>query len=55
MGSFILAFSTFISWYEGSAIIENSLEWKYSTPFTILFNIEITNGPSFSNTYTRFE
>ena len=44
IGIFILAVSTFIAWYEGSAIIENSLEWKYSTPFTELFNIDITNG-----------
>ncbi|MFJ8088693.1 DUF4306 domain-containing protein [Lysinibacillus sp. NPDC095746] len=28
-----------IAWYEGSAIIENSLEWKYSTTFTELFNL----------------
>jgi len=42
IGIFILAVSTFIAWYEGSAIIENSLEWKYSTPFTELFNIDIT-------------
>lgn len=46
----ILAFivSTFIAWYEGSAIIENTLEWKYSTPFTSLFNMEITNGHDIS-------
>ena len=48
IGSFILAVSTFIAWYEGSAIIENSFEWKYSTPFTKLFNIEITNGHDIS-------
>lgn len=48
IGIFILAVSTFIAWYEGSAIIENSLEWKYSTPFTELFNIDITNGRDIS-------
>jgi len=42
IGIFILAVSTFIAWYEGSAIIDNSLEWKYSTPFTELFNIDIS-------------
>jgi len=48
IGIFILAVSTFIAWYEGSAIIDNSLEWKYSTPFTELFNIDITNGRDIS-------
>lgn len=48
IGIFTLAISTFIAWYEGSAIIENSFEWKYSTPFTGLFNIEITNGRDIS-------
>jgi len=42
--TFTLAISTIIAWYEGSAIIEKPFEWKYSTPFTRLFNIEITNG-----------
>ena len=48
IGIFMLAVSTFIAWYEGSAIIEKSLEWKYSTPFTELFNIDITNGRDIS-------
>lgn len=48
IGFFTLAISTFIAWYEGSAIIEKSWEWKYSTPFTELFNIEITNGREIS-------
>ncbi|MEK3953630.1 MULTISPECIES: YjdJ family protein [Psychrobacillus] len=44
VGIFTLVVSTFIAWYEGSTITNNSLEWGYSTPFTKLFNIEITNG-----------
>ena len=48
IGIFMLVVSTFIAWYEGSAIIEKSLEWKYSTPFTELFNIDITNGRDIS-------
>lgn len=44
--TFMMAF--FVAWYEGSAIIDNSLEWKYSTPFTKLFDIEITNGADIS-------
>lgn len=48
IGIFILAVSTCIAWYEGSAIIENSLEWKTSTPFTQLLNVDITNGQDIS-------
>lgn len=44
IGILTLTISTFIAWYEGSAIIDNPFEWNYSTPFTGLFNIEITNG-----------
>ncbi|MBD8038824.1 YjdJ family protein [Solibacillus sp. A46] len=40
--------ATYITWYEGSALINNSIEWKYSTPFTKLFNIEITTGQDIS-------
>ena len=48
IGTFTLAIFTLIAWYEGSAIIEKSFEWKYSTPFTGLFNIEIKNGHDIS-------
>ena len=48
VGTFTLVVSTFIAWYEGSAITYKSLEWGYSTPFTKLFNIEITNGRDIS-------
>ncbi|MCM3721530.1 YjdJ family protein [Solibacillus isronensis] len=47
-GILTLVVSTFIAWYEGSAIIENTLEWKYSTPFTSLFQREIINGHDIS-------
>lgn len=47
-GILTLVVSTFIAWYEGSAIIENTLEWKHSTPFTSLFNREFTNGHDIS-------
>ncbi|WP_240613589.1 YjdJ family protein [Pueribacillus theae] len=30
----LLIFSTFASWYEGSAILDDPWEWKYSTPFS---------------------
>lgn len=48
LGFLTLLMSTAISWYEGSEIIENSLEWKYSTPFSRLFNMEIVNGQDIS-------
>lgn len=47
-GFLTLLMATAIAWYEGSEIIDNSLEWKYSTPFSRLFNIEIVNGQDIS-------
>lgn len=44
IGTVILMISSFIAWYEGSAITYRSWEWKYSTPFTKLFNTEIQTG-----------
>lgn len=42
--------STFVAWYEGSAITYtyNSIEWEYSTPFTHFFNHNITSGQDIS-------
>ncbi|MFC9539544.1 YjdJ family protein [Lysinibacillus sp. NPDC056959] len=48
LGFLTLLMSTAISWYEGSEIIDDSLEWKYSTPFSQLFNIEINTGRDIS-------
>ncbi|WP_078554408.1 YjdJ family protein [Bacillus alkalicellulosilyticus] len=39
----ILIFSTFASWYEGSAILDNPWEWEYSTSFSQLTNGEVQN------------
>ncbi|MGE7688889.1 YjdJ family protein [Lysinibacillus sp. NPDC097214] len=44
LGFLTLLMSTAISWYEGSGIIDNPFEWKYSTPFSQLFNNEIISG-----------
>lgn len=44
----ILLFSTGASWYEGSGILDDSGEWKYSTPFTQLQNIELNDGGDIS-------
>ncbi|MDE5414277.1 YjdJ family protein [Alkalihalobacterium chitinilyticum] len=38
-----LLFSTFASWYEGSAILDNPWEWKYSTPFSQLLYGDVQN------------
>lgn len=48
VGILTFIISTFIAWYEGSAIIEKPFEWKHTTPFTNLFNTEITNGHDIS-------
>lgn len=47
-GTFVLMVSTLVAWYEGSTITNISWEWKYSTPFSNLFNIEILNGQDIS-------
>lgn len=48
VGIAIFVVSTVFAWYEGSAIVENTFEWEYSTPFTNLFMQEITNGRDIS-------
>ncbi|MEB2301067.1 YjdJ family protein [Lysinibacillus xylanilyticus] len=48
LGFLTLLMSTAISWYEGSGIIDNPFEWKYSTPFSQLFNNEIISGQDIS-------
>lgn len=48
VGIFTLAVSTCIAWYEGSTITGVTWEWRYSTPFSNLFNIEISNGHDIS-------
>ena len=35
--------SALISWYEGSNLIEDSFEWKYSTKFTNYFKGPVSN------------
>ncbi|QOV12143.1 YjdJ family protein [Viridibacillus arvi] len=41
-------FSTFFAWYEGSTILENPWEWKYSTPFSQLLNGEVHSASDIS-------
>jgi len=42
--SISLLFSTVAAWYEGSAILTDPWEWKYSTPFSQLFYDEIQSS-----------
>ncbi|WP_332651422.1 YjdJ family protein [Lysinibacillus sp. 54212] len=44
VASILFVFSMLVAWYEGSAIIEHSYEWKYSTPFSSFFEIEVVTG-----------
>ncbi|MBU8769452.1 YjdJ family protein [Cytobacillus oceanisediminis] len=41
----VLLFSAAVAWYEGSAILDNPWEWRYSTPFTQLL-YGVVNNPS---------
>ena len=41
----LLLFSTAFAWFEGSAILDNPWEWRYSTPFTQLL-YGVVNNPS---------
>ncbi|WML58711.1 YjdJ family protein [Neobacillus sp. PS2-9] len=48
LASIFLLFSTIASWYEGSAIVENTWEWKYSTPFSQLLYGQVQNSSDIS-------
>ncbi|MGM0750796.1 MAG: YjdJ family protein [Bacillota bacterium] len=34
IGLVIFGFASLVSWYEGSALLDNSWEWRYSAPFS---------------------
>jgi hypothetical protein len=34
VGLLVFGFTALFSWYEGSALLDNPWEWKYSTPFS---------------------
>ncbi len=44
VASILLLFSTVAAWYEGSAILNDPWEWKYSTPFSQLLYGEIQSS-----------
>lgn len=39
----ILIFSTFVAWYEGSNIVDDPFEWKYTAKFTNYFKGEVVD------------
>ncbi|MGG3468666.1 YjdJ family protein [Neobacillus pocheonensis] len=43
LGLSLILFAAVVTWYEGSEIIDNPWEWKYSAPFSNMLNGEI-NG-----------
>lgn len=44
----LFIFSIFFAWYEGSTILDNPREWKYSTPFSKLLNGEVHSASDVS-------
>lgn len=44
----LLLISTVAAFYEGSAIVDNPWEWKYSTPFSQFLNGEVNSSSSIS-------
>ncbi|MFG6147423.1 YjdJ family protein [Halobacillus sp. B23F22_1] len=44
----ILAFSTFVTWYEGSALLDNPWEWEYSTLFSQMLSGEVRSDEHIS-------
>jgi hypothetical protein len=44
LASILLLFSTGAAWYEGSALIEHSWEWKYTAIFSGIVNGQVENA-----------
>jgi hypothetical protein len=47
-GLVVILFSTVAAWYEGSAILDNPWEWKYSTPFSHMLYGEVHSDSDIS-------
>ncbi|MGG4266244.1 YjdJ family protein [Peribacillus simplex] len=47
-GFFLLLFS-FCTWYEGSEILDDSREWKYSAHFSQMLNDQVVDDQDISN------
>ncbi|PFG06346.1 YjdJ family protein [Bacillus sp. es.034] len=44
IGLLVLGFSTLVSWYEGSALLDHSWEWRYSAPFSEMVHGSVTGS-----------
>ncbi|KPL60103.1 YjdJ family protein [Rossellomorea vietnamensis] len=44
IGLLVLVFSTLVSWYEGSALLDHSWEWGYSAPFSEMVHGSVTGS-----------
>lgn len=48
IGMFFFLLLTVATWYEGSELLENPLEWKHSTYFSHMSNNEVTDAKDIS-------
>ncbi|MEI2663178.1 YjdJ family protein [Rossellomorea sp. LJF3] len=44
IGLLVFGFSTLVSWYEGSALLDHSWEWRYSAPFSEMVHGRVTGS-----------
>ncbi|WP_061809273.1 YjdJ family protein [Rossellomorea vietnamensis] len=44
IGLLVLGFSTLVSWYEGSALLDHAWEWRYSAPFSEMVHGSVTGS-----------
>ncbi|MGG3916344.1 YjdJ family protein [Rossellomorea vietnamensis] len=44
IGLLVLGFSILVSWYEGSSLLENPWEWRYSAPFSEMVHGSVTDA-----------
>ncbi len=44
LASILLLFSTGAAWYEGSALLEHSWEWKHTAIFSLIVNGQVENA-----------
>jgi Domain of unknown function (DUF4306) len=44
VGLVVLGFASLVSWYEGSALLDNPWEWRYSAPLSELVHGSVTSS-----------
>ncbi|MFE4133287.1 YjdJ family protein [Peribacillus sp. YIM B13482] len=49
IAAFLLLLFSFCTWYEGSEILDNPWEWKYSTHFSQMLNDQVMDDQDISN------